>query len=79
MTVRRARIRTEHDDPATAERIAAAVRPDNTTEMQTSVDGAAIETTIDRETTGGLRATADDYVVNLRVAARLATHDTHDT
>jgi hypothetical protein len=79
MTGWRARIRTEHDEPATAERIAAAVRPDNTAEMRTRVDGSAIETTIDRETTSGLRATADDYVVNLRVAARLANHNTHDT
>jgi len=79
MTGRRARIRTEHDDPAVAERIAAALRPDNTAEMATAVEGTAIETEIERETTGGLRATADDYVVNLRVATQLANSDTHDT
>jgi hypothetical protein len=79
MTGRRVRIRTEHDDPAVAERIAAALRPDNTAEMATTVDGGAIETAIERETTGGLRATADDYVVNLRVATELANTETHDT
>lgn len=78
MTGKRARIRTEHDDAAVAERIAAALTPDNTAEMATTVDGAVIETEIERETTGGLRATADDYVVNLRVATQLA-NDTHDT
>ncbi len=79
MTARYARIRTEHDDAAAAERIATALRPDNTPEMVTAVDGAAIETAIERETTGGLRATADDYVVNLRVATQLANDETHDT
>jgi hypothetical protein len=79
MTARWARIRTEHDDPVVAERVAAALQPDNTSEMATAVDGTAIETKIERETTGGLRATADDYVVNLRVATELANTETHDT
>ncbi|ACV48245.1 MULTISPECIES: KEOPS complex subunit Pcc1 [Halomicrobium] len=76
--MREATIRTAHGDDATAERIASALRPDNTDEMDTRVDGDEIVTTIDRETTGGLHSTVDDYVVNLRVAAQLADqHTTH--
>ncbi|MHB9285698.1 KEOPS complex subunit Pcc1 [Halobacteriales archaeon Cl-PHB] len=73
--MRRARIETSHDDAETAQVIAAALTPDNTAEMQTTVDGATVTTTIDRETTGGLQSTADDYVVNLEVAAQLANRD----
>lgn len=73
--MRRATITSDFGDAETAARVASAVRPDNTNEMATRVDGTTVETTIERETTGGLRATADDYVVNLRVAARLATPD----
>ncbi len=67
------RIRTVHDRP---ELIAAALVPDNTDEMSTRVeraegDGGAVVTTIERETTGGLRTTADDYVANLTVAQRI--------
>ncbi|WP_128478103.1 KEOPS complex subunit Pcc1 [Halorussus pelagicus] len=55
-----------------AEILAASVRPDNTTEIDTRVerdDGvASVVTTAERETTGGLRSTIDDYVVNLAVA-----------
>lgn len=70
---RRLVVRTTHDDP---EAIAAAVRPDNTDEMVTRVDGKAIETEITRETTSGLGSTADDYVVNLHVAAQcISDHD----
>jgi len=73
--IRRATIETTHGDRETAERIAAAVRPDNTEDMRTVVDGATVETTIERPTTGGLQSTADDYVVNLQVAAQLANRD----
>lgn len=81
---RRATIRTVVDDP---EAIAAAIRPDNTASMTTTVerdpDGtAAVVTTIERGTTGGLRSTADDYVVNLAVAtdvAQLAERHTNTT
>lgn len=79
---RRATIRTTHDDPAL---IARALRPDNTDEMRTDVgsgeDGASsdsaagdgvVVTRIERETTGGLHSTVDDYVVNLSVAAAVA-------
>ncbi len=70
--MRRATIRTEHDRPDV---VAAALEPDNTDEMSTRVDGDAVVTTIERETTGGLRTTVDDYVTNVAVADRL-THDT---
>jgi hypothetical protein len=74
-TPRQTTIVTTHTDAETAERVAAAVRPDNTAEMATVVEDATVETTIDRPTTGGLRSTADDYVVNLQVAAQLANRD----
>ena len=67
--MRRATIRTTHDDP---DLVARALRPDNTDEMETTVDGGAVVTRIDRETTGGLHSTVDDYVVNLEVAVDVA-------
>ncbi|QLK25588.1 KEOPS complex Pcc1-like subunit [Natrinema zhouii] len=81
---RRATIRTDHDDAAL---VARALSPDNTDEMSTTVerdDAAAtadgdderagtVVTRIDRETTGGLQATVDDYVVNLEVAIDVAS------
>jgi len=67
--MRRATIRTAVADP---ERVAAAVRPDNTTEMETAADDGAVCTRIERDSTSGLRSTADDYVVNLRVAVAVA-------
>jgi len=66
---RRARIHTEHADPAL---VAAAVAADNTDEMATRVEDGTVVTTIERPTTGGLRSTVDDYVVNLAVADRSA-------
>ena len=66
----RACIRTTHDDP---EIVAAALAPDNTDEMDTRVDGSTVVTTIERETTGGLTRTADDYVSNLTVARQILT------
>lgn len=78
--MKRATIRTTHADASTAERLACAVRPDNTDEMSTSIDGDALVTTIERETTGGLQSTVDDYVVNLSVAAQLSDRNiTHNT
>jgi hypothetical protein len=65
---KRATIRTSHDDP---DLVARALRPDNTPEMETRVRDGRVETTIERETTGGLRTTVDDYVVNLTVAAEV--------
>jgi hypothetical protein len=68
--MRRATIRTEHGDGETAHALARAVAPDNTDEMDTAVSDSTVETTITRETTGGLHSTIDDYVVNLTVAAQ---------
>ncbi len=74
--MRRARCRTASSNP---EIVAAALAPDNTDEMDTQVDGDAIETRLTRETTGGLRATVDDYVVNLSVAERVTRMATERT
>lgn len=65
----RATLRTSHEDPAV---IAAALEPDNTEEMSTRADPTegTVVTTIERETTGGLRTSVDDYVANLTVAQR---------
>ena len=82
---RRARLESCHGDAETARRIADAVRPDNTTEMETVLNDDRIVTEISRGTTGGLQTNVDDYVVNLATAAQLATADgdpstdTHDT
>jgi len=67
--MRRATITTTHGDRA--EQVAAALRPDNTDEMETTVDGETVRTVVERETTGGLQATVDDYVINLRIATEL--------
>ncbi len=72
---RRARIETRHGDTITTKRIARSLVPDNTDEMETTVEGDCLVTEIARETTGGLHATVDDYLVNLRVAAQLSTED----
>ena len=64
-TARTARLRTTHAD---ADRVAASLRPDNTDSMSMVVEGDALVTTVERETTGGLQATVDDTVVNLTVA-----------
>ena len=81
--MRRATIRTEL---AAAETVARAVRPDNTEEMDTRVeapeeDGADAEvvTTIERETTGGLQTSVDDYVVNVDVATQVVQHANRHT
>lgn len=72
---RRARIETAHGDPETARRLARALRPDNTAEMETAVEGSRLVTTIARDTTGSLQSTVDDYVVNLQTGARVATSE----
>lgn len=64
-------LRTTHEH---AETVAAAISPDNTEEMETTVQEGAIHTTIERPTTGGLRATATDYIANLQVADAVASH-----
>ncbi|APW99369.1 KEOPS complex Pcc1-like subunit [Halobiforma lacisalsi AJ5] len=64
--MRRATIRTDHDDP---DLLARALEPDNTAEMETTVeDDGTLVTHIERETTSGLHSTVDDYVINLDVA-----------
>ena len=74
---RRATLRTTHDDPAT---VAAALTPDNTESMQTTVEGDELVTTIERDSTGGLQSTVDDYVVNVTVAETvIAATRTHTT
>jgi tRNA threonylcarbamoyladenosine modification (KEOPS) complex Pcc1 subunit len=69
---RQAVLRTEHAD---AMAVARSLAPDNTAEMDTLVDGETVVTTISRETTSGLRATVDDYVTNLQVAAEVQTEE----
>jgi hypothetical protein len=73
---RRARVATTHDAPRV---IARAVAPDNTDDIDTRVDGDRVVTTVDREGTGGLAATLDDYVVNVSVADRVAAAARGDT
>lgn len=65
---RTATLRTDHGTSTHAEWVAAAVEPDNTDSMATTVEGGAVRTEIERETTGGLQTTVDDYIVNLSVA-----------
>lgn len=74
--MRRAVVETTHADAAL---VAAALSPDNTDSMRTEVDGDVVRTRIERETTGGLQATVDDYAVNLAVADAViqSAHDTH--
>lgn len=69
---RTATVRTTVPDPET---VAAALRPDNTDAMKTTVEQSTdcprqVVTTIERDSTGGLRSTLDDYVVNCDVAVR---------
>ena len=65
-------------DPAV---VARALAPDDTPQMTSRLDGTVLETRIERESVGGLRSTVDDYVVNLRVATRVAgiANDASDT
>ncbi|GAA0198367.1 KEOPS complex subunit Pcc1 [Haladaptatus pallidirubidus] len=76
--MRRATIRTQLDDAAV---LAASLEPDNTPEIETSVEDGQIVTHIERETTGGLQSTVDDYVVNLSVAVQAVqiANDYNDT
>lgn len=61
-------LETEHDDP---EAVAGAVSPDNTEEMETSVEDGKVVTRIEREDVESAGATADDYMRNLIVADEL--------
>ena len=72
---RRVTVRTTHEE---SDLVAGALAPDNTDSMDVRVDADTIVCTIERSTTGGLRSTTDDYVVNLRVADRvIASGRTH--
>ena len=79
--MKRATIRTTH---ANADRMAAALRPDNTDQMETVVTDDTVETTIERSAVGGLQTTVDDYLINLQVATTVDanvqtnTNTTHD-
>lgn len=75
----RARIKTAHGDPETAQLLARALSPDNTAEMETHTEGTSVVTTIERETPGGLASNADDYLVNLRTGTRLLPGDGQST
>ncbi|MFC6955074.1 KEOPS complex subunit Pcc1 [Halorubellus litoreus] len=66
--MRTATIETTHDDAAL---VAAALSPDNTSEMETTVEDGRVVTRIERETTSGLQSTVDDYVVNVGVAEQV--------
>ena len=61
-------LETEHEDPGA---VAAAVSPDNTEEMETSVEDGKVVTRIEREDVESAGATADDYMRNLIVADEL--------
>lgn len=62
---RRAVVTTTHADASV---VAASLAPDNTESMTTTVRGSTVETTVERDRTGGLQSSVDDYVVNLTVA-----------
>lgn len=76
--MRRATIRSRLDDAAT---VAAAIKPDDTDQIDTRVEDGKLVAIIERDSTSGLRSTVDDYVVNLDVAAQVADHTNfnHDT
>ena len=69
---------TLRSELADAETVARAIRPDNTAQMETHVEDGVLVTTIERDTTGGLRSTIDDYVVNVLVAQRIRQITTHE-
>jgi hypothetical protein len=79
--VRRATIRTTHH---AADLVAGALAPDDTESTAVTAADDTVVCRIERPTTGGLRSTVDDYLVNLRVATRVVDRasehtDTTDT
>ncbi len=68
-TVPTATVATQYRDPTTAAVVAGAVRPDNTSDVTTAVDGATVRTEVRRGSVGSLSSSVDDYVVNVGVAA----------
>ena len=73
---RRAVVTTTHES---ADVVAASLAPDNTESMTTTVRESVVETTVERDRTGGLQSSVDDYVVNCIVADAVceAARDTH--
>lgn len=57
---------------ADPEVVAATLEPDDTPEMDARLDGDVLETRVERASAGGLQSTVDDYLLNLRVALRVA-------
>jgi|APHM01.1.fsa_nt_gi hypothetical protein len=68
---RRATLCTDHGSRERARMVAAALRPDNTAEMETTVEGTEVVTAVERNSTGSLQSTVDDYVINVQLADRL--------
>lgn len=62
------RIESETADAAV---IAAAIAPDNTADVTTTVDDGTVVTTIQRDSTASLAATVDDYLLNVDVAQQV--------
>lgn len=65
-----ATVRSTVDHP---EVVAAALRPDDTDALRTAVADGAVTVSVERGDVGGLAATLDDVLVNLRVADRVST------
>lgn len=63
--MKRATVETTH---AGASILAAALSPDHTEDIETTVEEQTIRTAVTRSSTGSLQATVDDYLVNLIVA-----------
>ena len=74
--VRRATIRTTHH---AADLVAGALAPDDTESTAVTAADDTVVCRIERPTTGGLRSTVDDYVVNLRVATRIVERASEHT
>lgn len=74
-----ATVMTAYATPTRAERVARAVAPDNTASMTTRVEAATVTTDVERDSTGGLQSTVDDYVVNLGVAEAVLDAVDHAT
>ena len=68
--MKRLEVRSSIDEPLL---VARALKPDHTEEMSTCVRDGALVTAVERDTIRSLQATADDYLVNVRVATELAT------
>lgn len=53
--------------------VSAAVRPDHTADIETTVEAGTVVTTITRPSLGSLAATLDDYIVAVQVATTVAS------